>query len=134
MNIPPKYEDVVAQLEASNKLCDSLERSMKNHRHELGLSTGREAALREELDCPFRIARHSKRLIEELKQRLTVSEQRAADNLKLISGLVEYADNLLADVNNAWIYAGSTGEPETHKDEDYAAALNLLSATVSSHE
>lgn len=50
MNIPPKYEDVVAQLESSNKLCDSLERSMKNHRHELGLSMEREAALREELD------------------------------------------------------------------------------------
>ena len=71
---------------------------------------------------------------DSLQQRLNVAEQRNADNLKLISGLVEYADNLLADVNNAWSYAGSTGEPETHKDEDYAAALNLLSATVSSHE
>lgn len=43
---------------------------------------------------------------DSLQQRLNVAEQRNADNLKLISGLVEYADNLLADVNNAWSYAG----------------------------
>lgn len=58
MNIPPKYEDVVAQLEAA---------------------LAREAALRDELDCPFRIEHHSKRLIEGLKQRLTVAEHRSGE-------------------------------------------------------
>lgn len=58
MNIPPKYEDVVEQLEAA---------------------LAREAALRDELNCPFRIEHHSKRLIEGLKQRLTVAEQRVGE-------------------------------------------------------
>lgn len=93
MNIPPKYEDVVAQLEISQR---HLDRMIEAH--------------------------------DALQQRLTAAEQRDADNLKLICGLVEYADNLLVDVNNAWSYAGSTGAPEIHKDEDYAAALTLIAA------
>ena len=54
MNIPPKYEDVVAELEAA---------------------LGREAALREELEIA---TRHLDRMIEahdDAQQRLTVAEQ-----------------------------------------------------------
>ena len=113
MTIPKSYEALAADLASEKILSKTLLGQKESY---MMLADGRKFDL------------------DALQQRLTVAEQRAADNLKLISGLVEYADNLLADVNNAWIYAGSTGEPETHKDEDYAAALNLLSATVSSHE
>ena len=65
MNIPPKYEDVVAQLEAA---------------------LGREAALREELEAESKGAdRAAESLMEwrldcvALQQRLTVSEQRSAE-------------------------------------------------------
>lgn len=131
------YAKSVADVEALlSKQCEDIEALQD-----------REAALREELESIKAIVdgydspEHAAQVADEmghqcvtLQQRLTVAEQRDADNPKLISGLVEYADNLLADVNNAWLYAGSTGEPEAHKDEDYAAAINLLSATVSSHE
>lgn len=76
MTIPPKYEDIVAELEASNKLCDSIERSMKNHRHELGLSNSREAALREELELVRKAVPNSTLELASLQQRLTVSERR----------------------------------------------------------
>lgn len=98
MNIPLKYEDVVAQLEDSNKLCDSLERSMKNHRHELGLSMGREAALREEIEMAKQVQEATDTIvmmvdgqrdhwIEKcglLKQRLTVAEQRVGELIGLL--------------------------------------------------
>lgn len=67
-----------------------------------------------------------------LSKRLAAAEQRNADHLKLIAGLVEYADNLLSDVNNAWSYAGITGNPETHKDDDYAAAVALIAKPTES--
>lgn len=85
MTTPPKYEDLVLKVA-------ELERS--------------EAALREELDCPFRISRHSKRLIEELQQRLTVAEQRERD----LEGLLRDAESahgkmLLSDPpQEAWKY------------------------------
>ena len=151
MTIPKSYEALAADLasekilsktllgqkEAYMMLTDNGRLDLATWKQKACEAAEREAALREELAAlreSYEAMRDRKSSIVYLQQRLTVAEQRAADNLKLIIGLVEYADNLLADVNNAWIYAGSTGEPETHKDEDYAAALNLLSATVSSHE
>lgn len=91
MNIPPKYEDVVAQLEAA------LHRESLSDKH-LGEALDREAALREELDAEILNrgradvlihklrknseveAKHLDRMIEahdSLQQRLTVAEQRA---------------------------------------------------------
>ena len=95
MTIPPKYEDIVAELEASNKLCDSIERSMKNHRHELGLSNSREAALREELDRTKKSYEaygidfdRSEERAAALQQRLTVAEQRISELESLLSEIV----------------------------------------------
>lgn len=71
-----------------------------------------------------------------LQQRLTVQDQREDDLKGLVRELVEYADQLLLQVNDAWSYAGSTGAPQTHKDADYLRALELLnpSAEAESHE
>lgn len=96
MNIPPKYEDVVAQLDAAlareaevGRLYDSL---VKRSNREREASYKRETALRESLDCPFRIARHSKRLIEELRKRLTVAEQRADDLESLLRNAQSFVE------------------------------------------
>lgn len=109
MNIPPKYEDVVAQLEASNKLCESLERSMKNHRHELGLSQGREAALREELIEKEKTWTARFELIcegairpivlerNEAQQRLTVAEQRADQMTNALARIQGRAEMFIDD-------------------------------------
>lgn len=90
------------------------------------------AALREDLaNC--RESHESMRSdLTATEQRLADAERRNADQLKLIAGLVEYADNLLTDANNAWSYAGNTGNPETHKDDDYAAAVGLLAKPTES--
>lgn len=97
------------------------------------------AALREELTAEKTGAQGIYQQLEicqkqrdNLQQRLTAAEQRNAEQLKLIAGLVQYADNLLGDVNNAWSYAGSTGNPETHKDDDYAAAVALIAKPTES--
>ena len=58
MNIPPKYEDVVAKLDAA---------------------LGREAALREELNQARATGKSYMEMSEALQQRLTVAEQRADD-------------------------------------------------------
>jgi len=63
-----------------------------------------------------------------LRVSLADAERRNSVHLKMIAGLVEYADGLLADVNNAWRYAGSTGDPEVHEDQDYAEAVALIAA------
>ena len=116
MNIPPKYEDVVAQLEASNKLCDSIERSMKNHRHELGLSNSREAALREELDRTKKSYEaygidfdRSEERAAALQQRLTVAEQREAELIGLLKlsllAVDDVADN--CEDQSDWATANS---------------------------
>lgn len=73
-----------------------------------------------------------KQKLASTQQSLAAAEQRNADRLKLIAGLVEYADNLLSDVNNAWSYAGSTGNPEARKDDDYAAAVALIAKPTES--
>lgn len=122
MNIPPKYEDVVAKLDAALAREDALqalsvtrimldvvpgedgmgeeiyaksvadvEALLSKQCEDIEALQDREDALRDELDCPFRIARHSKRLIEELKQRLTVEEQRAADLKKLLCDVINEA-------------------------------------------
>lgn len=82
------------------------------------------AALREELAQRDSFEKER----DDLQQRLADAERRNEDQLKLIGGLVEYANNLLIDVNNAWSYAGSTGNPEVHKDQDYAEAVALIAA------
>lgn len=66
--------------------------------------------------------------VSELERKLTAVDHRISDHLKLIGGLIEYADNLLSDVNSAWQYAGSTGNPETHRDPDYVAAVAMIAA------
>jgi hypothetical protein len=67
--------------------------------------------------------------IREMNDELVDLRARLAERDALLRGLVEYADGLLSDVNNAWAYAGSTGTPETHKDDDYARAVALLSVS-----
>ena len=98
MTIPKSYEALAADLASekiiSKTLLGQKEAYMKladKGGLDLSESKAREAALREELDCPFRIARHSKRLIEELQQRLTVAEQRAADLKKLLCDVINEA-------------------------------------------
>lgn len=66
--------------------------------------------------------------IREMNDELVDLRARLAERDALLRGLVEYADGLLSDMNIAWAYAGSTGTPETHKDDDYAKAVALLSA------
>jgi septal ring factor EnvC (AmiA/AmiB activator) len=97
------------------------------------------AALREELaEVKSQSAEYGRafnaqcRKTDSLSKSLTAAEQRNEDQLKIIAGLVEYANNLLANVNNAWSYAGSTGNPETHKDDDYAAAVALIAKPTKS--
>jgi len=53
-----------------------------------------------------------------------------AERDALLRGLVEYADGLLSDVNDAWSYAGSTGAKLVHANEDYAKAVALLSTSA----
>lgn len=71
-----------------------------------------------------------------LDERFDAQDQREDDLKGLVQALVEYADQLLLEVNGAWSYAGSTGAPQTHKDADYLRALELLNHTseAESHE
>jgi hypothetical protein len=69
-------------------------------------------------------------VIREMNDELADLRARLVERDSLLRGLVEYADGLLSDVNNAWAYAGSTGTPETHKDDDYARAVALLSTSA----
>lgn len=79
MNIPPKYEDVVAKLFEARCEIVRLE-------SEAITAGGREAALREELaamttirDYCNRVALHNKEVGDDLQQRLTVAERRAGE-------------------------------------------------------
>lgn len=47
---------------------------------------------------------------------------------ELLTGVCDYADDLLTDVKRAWSYCGSTGADEVHKDADYLAARAALQA------
>lgn len=69
-------------------------------------------------------------MITWLKEERDELRAQLAEREALLRGLVEYADGLLSDVNDAWAYAGSTGTPESHKNEDYAKAVTLLSASA----
>lgn len=78
MNIPPKYEDVVAKLDAA---------------------LGREAALREELDLlkptfesTFDAAQRDRAERDALQQRLTVAEQRADDLESLLRNAQSFVE------------------------------------------
>ena len=77
MNIPLKYEDVVAKLDAA---------------------LAREAAFREELTAlreSYEAMRDRKNSIVDLQQRLTVAEQRAGDLEGILFGdLIEAMDDL----------------------------------------
>ena len=44
----------------------------------------------------------------------------------LLSGVCDYADGLLIDVNRALDYGGSTGPELGHEDDDYRSARSLL--------
>lgn len=82
MNIPPKYEDVVAQLDAAEVIIQAgehveshLEKQIDILRIDLDAALGREAALLEELRKWKEIAfRHSEDR-DEIQQRLTVAER-----------------------------------------------------------
>ena len=73
MNIPPKYEDLVFQLNELNK---------------------REDALREDLDAlreSYEAMRDRKNSIVDLQQRLTVAEQRVGELKKLLCDVINEA-------------------------------------------
>ena len=79
MNIPPKYEDVVANLDAA---------------------LAREAALREELAAlreSYEAMRDRKNSIVDLQQRLTVAEQRADDMVYAIGRIQGRAEMFIDD-------------------------------------
>lgn len=110
MNIPPKYEYVVAQLEAAlgresemvsranqGKLemdadsgtIDLLEKDLSTWKQKACEAAEREAALREELDAlreSYEAMRDRKSSIVDLQQRLTVAEQRADELEGLLFG------------------------------------------------
>ena len=116
MNIPPKYEDVVAQLDAAEVIIQAgehveshLEKQIDILRIDLDAALGREAALREELErANSRYDREVLGLNNEgdpiggdpaggykndnarLQQRLTVAEQREAE----LEGLLREVANL----------------------------------------
>ena len=80
MNIPPKYEDVVAKLDAA---------------------LGREAALREELATlreSYESMRDRKNSIVDLQQRLTVAEQRVQRMVECSKGQDSVATGYLSDI------------------------------------
>lgn len=89
MNIPPKYEDVVAKVsELERRESDLMEKIARAGRvsfsffEERDAALAREAALREELAAlreSYEAMRDRKNSIVYLQQRLTVAEQRASD-------------------------------------------------------
>ena len=101
MNIPPKYEDVVAQLEISQRHLDRMIEHSDGLKCDLESSLGREAALREEFDS-YKIKRtefahrvgdlteKSEQIIDALQQRLTVAEQRIVVLTEALEGMIEY--------------------------------------------
>ena len=89
MTIPPKYEDVVAQLDAA------LHRESLSDKH-LGESLEREASLREELAAlreSYEAMRDRKNSIVDLQQRLTIAEQR----LSQVDGACDLAMSAIDD-------------------------------------
>ena len=82
MNIPPKYEDVVAQLETERARVTDYIAQRAQTELLLEATLGREAALREELDAlreSYEAMRDRKNSIVDLQQRLTSAEQREAE-------------------------------------------------------
>lgn len=75
-------------------------------------------------------ASHNSEVAISAANQVSALRAQLAERDALLRGLVEYADGLLSDVNNAWAYAGSTGAKEVHKDDDYAKAVALLSTTA----
>ena len=98
MNIPPKYEDVVAQLEAA---------------------LGREAALREEAHQDGILRVHYGKQIDSLQQRLTVAEQRAGE---LEAALKFYAGRDHYSTDDGLNWDSCSGEPSNilwHEDQPW---------------
>lgn len=90
--------------------------------------------LRAELEAESKGAdRAAEAMLHWKKEADSIREQLAMAQA-LLRGLTEYADELLAEVNIAWSYAGSTGENQTHKDASYSNAVAFLSATAQSAE
>lgn len=111
MTIPPKYEDVVAQLDAAEVIIQAvehveshLEKQIDILRIDLDAAMGREAALREELesikasvdgyDSPEHAAQVADEMCHQcsaLQQRLTVAEHREEDLKKLLCDVINEA-------------------------------------------
>ena len=87
MNIPPKYEDVVAQLETERARVTDYIAQRAQTELLLEATLGREAALREELAAlreSYEAMRDRKNSIVDLQQRLTVAEQRETELIGLL--------------------------------------------------
>lgn len=94
MNIPPKYEDVVAQLETERARVTDYIAQRAQTELLLEATLGREAALREELAAlreSYEDMRDRKNSIVDLQQRLTVAEQRVGELKKLLCDVINEA-------------------------------------------
>ena len=101
MNIPPKYEDVVAQLETERARVTDYIAQRAQTELKLEAALGREAALREELESikasvdGYDSPEHAAQVADEmghqciaLQQRLTVAEQRVSELKKLLCAVI----------------------------------------------
>ena len=101
MTIPPKYEDVAAQLETERARVTDYIAQRAQTELLLEATLGREAALREELAAlreSYEAMRDRKNSIVDLQQRLTVAEQRADEMSHALTIADEYlcaAESLL---------------------------------------
>ena len=108
MNIPPKYEDVVAKLDAAEVIIQAgehveshLEKQIDILRIDLDAALGREAALREDLEAlreSYEAMRDRKNSIVYLQQRLTFAEQRVQRMVDCSKGQDSIATGYLSDI------------------------------------
>ena len=94
MTIPPKYEDVAAQLETERARVTDYIAQRAQTELLLEATLGREAALREELAAlreSYEAMRDRKNSIVYLQQRLTSAEQREAELKKLLCDVINEA-------------------------------------------
>lgn len=129
MNIPPKYEDVVAQLETERARVTDYISQRAQTELKLEAALGREAALHEEFDA-YKIKRTEfahkvgeltekmEQIIDALQQRLTVAEQRAREMEGMLAQVVSRCDyslscgkdalskNCTAEIENIKLIAG----------------------------
>lgn len=111
MNIPPKYEDVVAQLETERARVTDYIAQRAQTELLLEATLGREAALREEFDA-YKIKRTEfahkvgeltekiEQIIDALQQRLLTAGQRIGELESILGRLIK--DCLASDFNEHW--------------------------------